>query len=420
MTDLRDKFLKKYSIFKQFPKLIKLKSNYSILDINLNDAERVLKNEEPYIATTVFIPPEVLTAFGEHFIPIEQFGATSYQVLSSDKRIKNVIDDMKAEYFVKPNLCSINPALIGALHYNLIPVPKFILASSHQCDDSLKCMEFLGKKYNIDVFTLDIPFNRNKDSLDYVASQLKEMVEFISNKTGKTLDEDNFVEVIKCSNEANSYRKKISQLLSENPQLLKLCDYLPIYPLYTKLGRNEVLQVYKTLYSELKQMANSKMYPYSNQEFRIIWLGAIPLTNARFLSYIENDLKLGITAAEMFFHAECDFMDESKPYESIAHKLMMYHTVGSVNNRTARIKKLISDFKIDGAIHFSHVSCCDFNGGVRFIHDMCKNMDLPFVELNADAGNRNNFSVELLKTKMEAFAEILKNRNTVKYLKVGS
>jgi benzoyl-CoA reductase/2-hydroxyglutaryl-CoA dehydratase subunit BcrC/BadD/HgdB len=378
--------------------------------MHYDDIQKIVGDCKPYVAISIFIPPEILAAFDLQYIPIEQFGAMIYQLLNADKRIANAPVDMKAIYLEQTGVCSISAGILAAIHYGILPHPDFILASTHQCDDSLKCMEMLAKNTGKDMFVLDIPFSKNKTSLHYIETQLKDLVKFVSYKTNKPYDKSKLQKSIEFSNTANDYRRKILRMMKQRPQLLKMAELVQIYPLYTKFGRPDSVEIYQTLYDELLSLLGTEMRTYSNQQFKILWLGSIPITNHAFLSYLENDLTLNIVSAELMSHADFDEMDAARPFESLAQKLISFPTVGPIHNRLKWIKKAINEHHVDGVVHFSQIACRDFGGGVRHVTDLCRSIDLPFLELNADAGDKLNFPIMSLKTRLEAFVELLKTR----------
>jgi len=90
------------------------------------------------------------------------------------------------------------------LDAGLLPLPTAYLGVTEPCDGIIGVHEALRTHpewRNVPSFGIDVPYWSDDFSIDYVAGEIKRMVEFVSKHTGKTLDINRLREVITESNE---------------------------------------------------------------------------------------------------------------------------------------------------------------------------------------------------------------------------
>jgi len=100
-------------------------------------------------------------------------------------------------------------------------------------------------------------------------------------------------------------------------------------------------------------------------------------------------------------------LDCKKPFESLAKKMLSHFLAGSIDNRINVILKAARDYKVDGAILFSHWGCRQSNGGARIIKDSLNKLNIPTLVLDGDCVDQNNSSQGQVKTRLQGFVEIL-------------
>jgi len=90
---------------------------------------------------------------------------------------------------------------------------------------------------------------------------------------------------------------------------------------------------------------------------------------------------------------------------------MLSHFLGGkIDNRVKVIINIAREYKIDGAVLFSHWGCRQSNGGARIIKDSLKKLGIPTLVIDGDCVDRNNSSHGQIKTRMQGFLEILNSK----------
>lgn len=380
-------------------------SKRKIWQLNYDDSSKAFDEYAgKYIVTGMFVPSELIVAADYPFVPTEPL-AVSIGMMNYNK---GLIERMEARY-EGMQLCSAIEIMQGMFEEDMIPSPGAVVLSSYMCEDAQKMYEAIARKYKCPSFFLDVPFNVNdKEAVIYVKNQLIDLSHFLEEYTGHKLDPNKLKMAVRNSNKANDLRKKVLDLRAKY-QVTQVSDVFPIYPLFTKFGREDIVEIYEELYKEMEaKIRDDKVY---NPKFRILWLGMIPVLSNKIMKNLEKDYGLAISLEENSIFSLWDNIDEDDPWEGIAKKTLAYHPLGTIDRRLEAIMKFIKEFNIDGVVHFSHQGCRVYNGGASFIQRELKKHDIPFVELNGDILDHRNFPEASLRLRLEALVELLKDKS---------
>ena len=155
---------------------------------------------EPILASAFNNPPEILTAMGVHWYFLFA------QAFAGGFENAHIQEDLEAldRMPVPGDCCSLIRLGLRYLDAGLLPLPAAYLGVTEPCDGIIGVHEALRTHpewRNVPSFGIDVPYWSDDFSLDYVAGEIKRMVEFVSKHTGKTLDINRLREVITESNE---------------------------------------------------------------------------------------------------------------------------------------------------------------------------------------------------------------------------
>jgi benzoyl-CoA reductase/2-hydroxyglutaryl-CoA dehydratase subunit BcrC/BadD/HgdB len=84
--------------------------------------------------------------------------------------------------------------------------------------------------------------------------------------------------------------------------------------------------------------------------------------------------------------------------------------MGGVDRRIEHLQKMARDFRIDGAINPCHWGCRQGTGARGMINEGLNQIGVPVLNLEVDCIDTRNFSEGQLKTRLEAFTEMLDGR----------
>jgi benzoyl-CoA reductase/2-hydroxyglutaryl-CoA dehydratase subunit BcrC/BadD/HgdB len=83
---------------------------------------------------------------------------------------------------------------------------------------------------------------------------------------------------------------------------------------------------------------------------------------------------------------------------------------GSIQLRIKHLRKLARAYRLDGAINPCHWGCRQGSGARGLISEGLKEIGVPVLNLEVDCVDRRNFAEGQLRTRIEAFVEMLERR----------
>jgi len=107
------------------------------------------------------------------------------------------------------------------------------VTTSLACDANINSFRYLSDKYDLPLYIIDVPYEYNRDTVEYVKKQLIEMIGLIEDVFERKLDIDKLREIIIRENEI---RKLINEYI-DNLRLRSLNSTMTfeMYMLFTSL-----------------------------------------------------------------------------------------------------------------------------------------------------------------------------------------
>lgn len=364
-------------------------------------------NEDSVVAwRTSFVPTEILFA-----LDIIPFPAESIVSMFASAGLTSEILSAAEENNHSRDTCSFLRGTIGASILGYFPTPDFLIATSLYCDGSAKTFHSLSRFFNKDFYYIDIPYHyKSKGVRDYVAKQLEEITLLMAKKSGKIFHIENLMKAIEYSNEATKFLRKAFDLRKNHPSPIlggEAIDYAVM--LAHTWGSKEIVDVYKLLYEELKERVESSKNPVDKERFRILWRQLRPYYTDWLFEYLELKNK-AIIVAEEANYIHWDELDPRKPFFSLAEKLLSNPPLGPYQRWLDHSLRFMRNFKIDGVIEFSQWGCRHLNSGTQFLKEELQKLNIPLLVLDGDCVDQRDFSQGQVKTRIDAFLEILQNK----------
>lgn len=138
-----------------------------------------LAKPQSNVMVSLFTPCEMLHLQGLHPYSCEGFSSYLSGAMAEQPFLHQAEDTG-----IPNSLCSYHKVFIGAAQMGLMPKPRFILSTSLACDANTLTFRHLAQFYDVPHFNVDIPFESSPQAVDYVAGQLRQMGEFLTQQTG--------------------------------------------------------------------------------------------------------------------------------------------------------------------------------------------------------------------------------------------
>lgn len=366
--------------------------------ICVNDVRRPLRSPERSAWVNLFAPCEILNAMDISPLCMEAFSSFMSGFECEDFFIDKCEDKGIAE-----TLCSYHKTFIGASEYRIFKKPKFQITTSTVCDANISTFRHVSNLYSNPHFEIDVPNTYSEENEKYVVSQLKAMVKFIEEIMNERLDEDKLKEIIKTENKSKEYLKKYIHSLKRKyyPSTLTLQMYM-LFTSHISIGTEDTCNFYKMLASDIEK------YP-ERTGLGIYWIHLIPFYHDVLKSYFNLNPDYQLLGYDLHFDY-LEEMDYEHPFEALARKMINNIFNGPYERKLDAAMKIIEDTSADGVINFCQFGCKQSCGEIMLLKKALQKRNIPFLALEGDAIDRRNAHYGQVKTRIEAFFEILENK----------
>jgi benzoyl-CoA reductase/2-hydroxyglutaryl-CoA dehydratase subunit BcrC/BadD/HgdB len=309
------------------------------------------------------------------------------------------------------DVCSFTRCAVGAAIDNFLPTPDFLASMSYYCDNTNKLFSILGKMYGKDCFLLDIPYDyKSENSLDYLTAQLKAMTSLIEEGSGNKLDPEKLARTINLTNEAREYFIKVNELRTSVPAPISGGEAIDFAALLAfTWGSEEMVDLCKTLYEEVKEKVETNAdAPKTYDRPRILWRHLRPYYDNSLIDFIEKDMNCDIVFEEINY-IHWGEMDPDDPFRSLARKLILNSPVGPIEHWIEDSFGLLEKYRVNAVISFNHWGCRQLSSTNQIFKDELKKRGIPALELGGDCIDNRNYSFQQMKTRIQAFIEMIED-----------
>jgi benzoyl-CoA reductase/2-hydroxyglutaryl-CoA dehydratase subunit BcrC/BadD/HgdB len=353
----------------------------------------------------VCAPFDLLNAMGISSCFVEFLGA----VLAAAGSAGQFLEEAEHAGFLADS-CGWHRAVIGAAAKGMMPVPDVMIATSSPCTGGVAAVEHLARTFGCPLYVLAIPPDDSESSVRYLADQIRSMVDFVSAHTGVTLDEGRLRYAMNKTNEAHEAAIEVFRLAQRIPSPARAADLrnfgitLPLF-----LGTQDAVEIAQAYRDEFAARLGQGISGVPGERFRLMWLQEAIQFKHPLIKMLEEDYQAAIVIEELD-DIYWEPIDVEDPYIGLARRTIAFPFNGPVERRLKQIKKLVQAYKIDGAINPCHWGCRQGTGARGLISEALKELDVPVINLEVDCADSRNFSEGQLRTRLEAFMEVLGSR----------
>ncbi|HHY03939.1 MAG TPA: 2-hydroxyacyl-CoA dehydratase [Thermoanaerobacterales bacterium] len=357
-----------------------------------------LFNPERSVWVNMFTPTEIFHSMGVFPLFIE-----TYSSYMSGFFIEDALIDKAEAAGISNTLCSFHKAFIGAGEYGILQKPKMAITTSMICDGNLNTFRYLAKKYDIPFYIIDVPSKNSENTVEYVKNQLAEIIQMSEEVFSQKFDIDKLREIVKIENKTNEYRRKyLSCLSAKVPHSVMSFEMFMLFTSHVFMGRPETLKFYQKLFQDIKNAPE-------RTKKGIFFIHLLPMWEPSFQQYFNLNEKYDILGCDLNY----DFIGKigtSDPLKGIAEKLITIPYNGDFEKIADHVTGIIDMVKPDGIIQFCHWGCKQSIGIANLYKKIFKEKDIPFLTVDGDIMDKRNNQKGQIKTRLEAFLEILESR----------
>jgi benzoyl-CoA reductase/2-hydroxyglutaryl-CoA dehydratase subunit BcrC/BadD/HgdB len=270
----------------------------------------------------------------------------------------------KAENFIPDYICSVNKVFLGMALSGDIPQPDMIVVPSHPCDSNLASYPVIAEHMGFPYYCIDAPYFKDERGLDHVTSQMKGLVSFLEEQTGRKLDHDKLREAMEHSNRAHEYILKIAELAQSVPSPFSSMDGLADYAIVLAYaGTPELADYMEMKYEAVKKRVEAQQGQPTDQRIRLVWIYGAPAFDFTLFFTLEQ-VYGAYSVGNMnnnFIMKPVDLSSPESIYRGLASKVinlpMGRECGGPWENYVDAMMDLCRRFKADAAVLAGHVAC---------------------------------------------------------------
>jgi benzoyl-CoA reductase/2-hydroxyglutaryl-CoA dehydratase subunit BcrC/BadD/HgdB len=269
-------------------------------------------------------------------------------------------------------------------------------------------MENLARVFDRELFVLDVPNADTPESVRYLADQYRNMFQFISSRAGESLDEDKLREAIVRSNRARELMVEVFRLAQHVPSPANgqsLANFGIVMALF--LGTDAGIEIAQAYKDEFGNMVRDGQSGVPGETVRLLWLqNRIQFKNP-LIKMLEQEYQAAIVIDELN-DITWDPIDPADPFTGVAKRTITVPFNGEISRRLNHIRHLSAAYKVDGAVNPCHWGCRQGTGARGLVQASLQEIGIPVVNLEVDCVDTRNFAEGQLRTRLEAFMEMLR------------
>ena len=372
---------------------------YTKLNVTAIDFVReTMRHPEKAVCVNLFAPAELLQCFDLKPLSVECFSAFMSAFLIDDFFI-----DHAELAGMSDTLCSYHKNFAGVLATGVFPKPKMALTTTIACDCNVNTFQYLQKKLGVPAKVIDVPYEDTPENREYVVEQLKELISYFEQETGIPYQEEKLKEVLERENQCIALQREYMELQARKyyPSSLTL-QLFKLFASHLFPGSPQALEYYKLLVEDIKT------YPDSDP-VKIFWVHVMPFYQKSLQNWFNFNPEYQVVGMD-FDLDNMSPLDVDHPLEALAGKLINNIFNGPYDRKAQRIRDALQWMKPEGIIHFCHWGCKQSAGGVMELKNAISDLDIPMLILDGDGLDRRKTPDGQIKTRTEAFLELLQNR----------
>jgi benzoyl-CoA reductase/2-hydroxyglutaryl-CoA dehydratase subunit BcrC/BadD/HgdB len=262
---------------------------------------------------------------------------------------------------------------------------------------------------------IDSPYGDTERDIAYGRTQVRKMIAFLEEQTGKKLDPDRLKEVIAVSKQCYDYWEKICNLRKAIPCPIGSKDSMKDFGiLVTSAGTQRGLNYFQERYQEVQARVDQKIGSIPDEQHRVAWLYVLPLFDLAIADWMEKEFGAVLVMDTMCYASPDITLDPSDPIGYLGKKPLKHGFLkltwgdGAVTGFSKVMAELIKAYSADIAMMLAHWSCRHYCGTVKMLRDdVTQEAGVPFLIVDGDLLDSRVASPAQMRDKISQFFQTL-------------
>jgi len=316
---------------------------------------------------------------------------------------------------VATDVCTLLRLGLYYLDSGILPKPTMVVPLLEPCDGVIGLHEALRRHRewrDIPTFTPDPPYYSDDRSIEYYADELRRMVAFLEDHTGKKMDLDRLREIVEETNKQYELWAEYSELRRNVPcphnHILGMACFALVQT--QGAGDPEHTAWYRDLVADGEKRIRENNPETPNQKIRMLWYDVQAIWFNDLAPWMEQEWGVCVVQC-MFSYAPYTTVDTSSE-KTIFHGLakrnlidppMVRQARGVADNFLTDIERIVKDYKIDCVVVPGHMGHKDGSASISFMRDKCREIDVPFLYIGCDQFDRRYTTIDEIKDRISSF-----------------
>lgn len=333
------------------------------------------------------------------------------------------------------DLCCYTRTFLGSILEKIspfgdFPEPDFILSVKWDCSTHIQWWNNAGRLTGKPVFIIEAPFTEEikERHVTYFVAQLKRLVAYLEQVTGKKLDEEGLVRNITLAQQAADLWDEILEITQAVPSPVNFKSFLTLMvPAILMRGTPQAVDYYRQLRDELAGRVKDGISGIPEENKRVIWINLPLWYNLNMLKRLDEAgiAVVGSPYTSMWGNlftrcrprgsrAEEDcyrFIPPTNADEALremAKSWLGRTAFSSFEAQRNLLRWMMESFQVDGVIAHDNRGCKVVPlGQMDNLAWLQKTYQVPIMVFEANHGDPSNFSEGQISTRLQAFLEIL-------------
>ena len=330
-------------------------------------------------------------------------------------------------------LCTLQAIRTGALAEGIIPVPDMVIMSSYYCDMGSKNDELLRERYGHRVVVIDGSMDSRwgefpdytPERVEFLGRQIDRLLEGVKEILGVEVTQEAWNEGMSRSRQLFGAIGELAGLMRTDPQPISAAEVGIARYMLTGAQSRRVMEdgpnAVATLTQETKDRVDKGIGVVEKGAPRIM-LFSTTFSDPSVIRMIEN---AGLSIPVLLMTAPLRMQPWQTTYTTLGEKqaevemkVGIYHSSYAVAKRWAEV---VEDLKLDGTIWNYHFGCTPLRQPSHLLPKFAgETAGAPVLSLEMDYYDSRSYSAGALRTRVETFAEMLRDRKADKAGHPGS
>lgn len=292
-----------------------------------------------------------------------------------------------------PEMCAADKGVLGMLlSGGAMPLPDLFVPTTLPCDNLVIGYQIFQNILNVPSYVVEAPYGDGEEEFAFYADQLKRMISWLEERTGRKMDYDRLRVLLEEANRAVEYWSEICELRRAIPcpQSSRLLNQVRFIH-QIALGRPEATVILKHVRDDALERVKAGKGVVEDEKVRLTWFMIPLIADMGVYNWVEQELHASIPM-DMFSYNCLEPIDTSSPDTMLMglarqclHAPMARQLRASTDIYVDDLVRVCEDYHIDGVIFAGHEGCKMAWGSVGLIRDVCRELDRPLLVFDVDA-----------------------------------